>query len=164
LAFPVFFQTAAIFPGEDPMQAKCKEVQERLSAWLDGEAEEAWQAALSAHLEGCARCRRELAQLQALDAVLGDLPAPAPLYLADRVLARLPQLRPPRRWWQSLALAATLVMGLTLGGALVGNFYPMAPANGDGAEMAALEDFQDFPAGSLGAVLASYHPEEGNGL
>ncbi len=144
------------------MQAKCPEVQERLSAWLDGELEETWQTALSAHLEGCARCRRELAQLQALDAVLGDLPAPAPPYLVDRVLARL--ARPPRRWWQSLALAATLVMGLTLGGALARNFYPMAPANGDGAEMAALEDFQDFPEGSLGAVLASYHPEEGNGL
>jgi anti-sigma factor RsiW len=144
------------------MQAKCPEVQERLSAWLDGELEETWLAALSAHLEVCAPCRRELAQLQALDAVLGDLPAPAPLYLADRVLARL--ARPPRRWWQSLALAATLVMGLTLGGALARNFYPMAPANGDGAEMAALEDFQDFPEGSLGAVLASYHPEEGNGL
>ncbi len=66
--------------------------------------------------------------------------------------------------WSSLALAATLVMGLTLGGALARTFYPMAPANGDGAEMAALEDFQDFPEGSLGAVLASYHPEEGNGL
>jgi hypothetical protein len=32
-----------------------------------------------------------------------------------------------------------------------------------GAEVASLEVFHDFPQGSLGAVVASYQPEEGNG-
>lgn len=143
------------------MQAKCEEVRERLSAWLDGELSEEGRAQVAAHLESCAACRRELAQLTALNAALAELAAPpVPLGLAERVLARV---QPSRRfWWQNLALAASLVMGLVLGGALARDFYPLA-ANGTGADITALEDFHDFPQGSLGAILVSYQSEEGNG-
>ncbi len=142
------------------MQAKCEEVREQLSAWLDGELAEAEHARVAAHLDSCAACRRELAQLTALNAALAELAAPVPSGLAERVLARV---RPSRRyWWQNLALAASLVMGIVLGGALARDFYPLA-ATGTGADIAALEDFYDFPQGSLGAIFVSYQSEEGNG-
>jgi anti-sigma factor RsiW len=141
---------------------ECQTVQTHLSAWLDGELAEATGAALSAHLEGCAACRREFSQLQALDAALGNLAAPVPTGLADKVAA---QIRRPRRrsGWQAAALAACLVLGIALGGTMARTFYGGAAPTEAGAEVASLEVFHDFPQGSLGAVVASYQPEEGNG-
>ena len=146
------------------MALTCEQVRDRLSAWLDGEAPAAEAAVLEAHLDGCAACRAELARLEALDEALGGLAVPVPPGLAERVLARLPkQERPRRRWGQSLALAACLVMGLLLGGSVARDLYLWTGANGGGDEVVALEDFHDFPQGSLGTVLASYQPDEGNG-
>ena len=85
-----------------------------------------------------------------------------PSGLAEKVAA---QVRRPRRrpGWQSAALAACLVLGIALGGTLARGFYGAAAPSETGAEVASLEDFHDFPQGSLGAVVASYQPEEGNG-
>ncbi len=143
------------------MESQCYYVRERLSAWLDGELVEAERTAVAAHLEACAGCRLELAQLSALDAALESLSAPVPPLVAERVLARIMPRR--RRGWQSLALAASLIMGIVLGGTMARDFYPWPPGNGSGAETMALEDFHDFPQGSLGSILASYQAEEGNG-
>ena len=141
---------------------ECQTVQTQLSAWLDDELSEATGAMLTAHLEGCAACRREWLQLKALDAALGNLAAPVPIGLAEKVAAKV---RRPRRWsgWQSAALAACLVLGIALGGTMARSFYGGAAPGEDGAEVASLEVFHDFPQGSLGAVVASYQPEEGNG-
>ena len=101
-------------------------------------------------------------KLTALDAALGNLAAPVPMGLAEKVAAKV--RRPRRRsGWQSVALAACLVLGIALGGTMARGFYGPATADTTGAEVASLEDFHDFPQGSLGAVVASYQPEEGNG-
>jgi anti-sigma factor RsiW len=143
------------------MEPRCDLIKEKLSAWLDGELEAGKHRTVAEHLEICAGCRRELALLASLNDALGRLQAPATPQVAQRVLAHVS--RPRRRWWQNLALAASLVMGLTLGGSLARDMYPVATAaNGNGGEVLALEDFHDFPQGSLGAVLVSYG-EEGNG-
>ena len=142
------------------MKMACDEVRERLSAWLDGElaAEERQQVA--AHLEVCPGCQEEMAVLSRLDAALGTLEVPLPAQLSQRVLDRL---RPRRRyWWQSLAMAASLILGIVLGGTLARDYYPYSTSNGD-AEVLALEEFHDFPQGSLGAVMVSYQGEEING-
>jgi predicted anti-sigma-YlaC factor YlaD len=142
---------------------ECKAVQAQLSAWLDDELSEAAGAMLSAHLEGCEACRSEWRELRALDAALGNLAAPVPTGLAERVAT---QIRRPRRrhGWQSAALAACLVLGIALGGTVARTFYgPATTPTETGAEVASLEVFHDFPQGSLGAVVASYQPEEGNG-
>ena len=68
-----------------------------------------------------------------------------------------------RQWWQSVALAACLVLGIALGGSMARTFYGPAAASHTEAEVASLEVFQDFPQGSLGTIVASYQPEEGNG-
>jgi anti-sigma factor RsiW len=145
-----------------PTAMECKTVQAQLSAWLDDELSEAGGALLSEHLEGCEACRSEWRKLIALDAALGGLAAPVPAGLAEKVAA---QVRRPRRrpGWQFAALAACLVLGIALGGTVARTFYSPATSSETGAEVASLEVFHDFPQGSLGAVVASYQPEEGNG-
>ncbi len=142
------------------MKTACEQVRERLSAWLDGELAPDARGEVAAHLKDCGECRRELALLARLDSTLGILEAPVPAGLTERVLDRL---RPRRRYgWQSLAMAASLVLGIVLGGALARDFYPYPALNGN-SEILALEEFHDFPQGSLGAVMASYQAEESNG-
>ncbi len=142
------------------MKTTCKQARERLSAWLDGELEAQERREVAAHLEICPECRGELALLSRLDAALGTLEAPLPPRLPEKVLERL---RPRRRyWWQSLAMAASLVLGIALGSILARDYYPYATANGEG-EVLALEEFHDFPEGSLGAVMVSYQGDEING-
>jgi anti-sigma factor RsiW len=145
------------------MPKHCLEVRDSLSAWLDGELAPEVRALVDRHLPGCADCRRELAQLEALEDVLGALPVKVPVGLPDKVLSRL--RRPRRQWWQSLALAASLILGIFLGGALTRNFYPMPVDSTFTTEVASLEAFHDFPQGSMGRILASYQPDEelGNG-
>jgi anti-sigma factor RsiW len=147
---------------------ECRTVQEQFSAWLDQELSEAQEAAIAAHVESCAACGREWREWTALDAALGDLAAPVPAGLAEKVLARV---RPPRRrqWWQSVALAACLVLGVALGSTMARTFYGATDATADatvtgsGTEVASLEVFHDFPQGSLAAVMIADQPEEGNG-
>jgi anti-sigma factor RsiW len=164
---PDFFTYGVVMDKEQislgPQTAMdCQAVKEQLSAWLDQELDADVGAILTAHLEKCPACRREWRQLTALEAALGNLAAPAPIGLAEKVVAKV--RRPHRRSrWQSAALAACLVMGIALGGALGRSFYGGAIPTETGAEVASLEDFHDFPQGSLGAVVASYQPEEGNG-
>jgi len=143
------------------MSQGCRQIKEQLSAYLDGELDEGQRHAVAAHLQTCPACRRELELLTALDGALGSLTAPAPPDLAGRVLARLPRRR--RAWWQNLALAASLVLGIILGGTVARDFYPRTTENGAVYETASLDAFHDFPQGSLGTILASYQKEEGNG-
>ncbi len=143
------------------MSRECQEVQAQLSAYLDGELNEARRGWVAAHLEACGSCRGELTLLTALDRALEDLPTPAPPDLTGRILAGLPRRR--RAWWQNLALAASLVLGIILGGTVARDFYPRWPGTGAAYEMASLEAFQDFPQGSLGTALASYQAEDSNG-
>ena len=136
----------------------CETVRRQLSAMLDGELDTADEAAVAKHLDACPLCLKEWRQLRALDHALKELAAPVPLGMPEAVLARI---RPRRRYlWQTVALAASLVVGISLGGAMAHKFYPGAMVS----ETASLEAFNDFPQGSLGTILASYQPEEGNGL
>jgi anti-sigma factor RsiW len=138
---------------------KCTEVQEYLSAWLDGEVPEDLRPHLSDHLAACPICQAELAALERLDAALAELEVPVPRDMAAGVLRRLP--RPTPSWVRSLALAACLVLGIFLGGSLTGTLYQgIPPANGNG-ELAQLEIFQDYPQGSVGGTF-SYQGEEDN--
>ncbi len=140
----------------------CSEVRESLSAWLDGELAPEVGALVDRHLASCDACLRELTQLEALEQALAALPAPAPPPgLPEKVAARL--RRPSRHWWQSMALAASLILGIVLGGTLARDFYPVSQESGYATEVASLEAFHDFPQGSMGMILASYQEDEGNG-
>ena len=144
------------------MSINCPEVRESLSAWLDGELAPEMAAWVDRHLESCDACLRELAQLEALEQALAALPAPAaPPRLPEKVAVRLQ--RPRRHWWQSMALAASLILGIVLGGTLARDFYPVPQETGFATEVASLEAFHDFPQGSMGLILASYQEDEGSG-
>jgi anti-sigma factor RsiW len=142
---------------------ECQEARQQLSAWLDDELDAPTRAVLTAHVDGCEACRKEWRRLTALESALGQLEAPVPLGLAEKVLA---QVRPPhsRQGWQSVALAACLVLGIALGGSMVRSFYAAGASNDTGAEVASLEVFQDYPQGSLGTIVASYQPDDSNGI
>ena len=143
------------------MTSTCLEIQDQLSAWLDGELTPEVMTLMEHHLAGCADCRRELTRLEALEQALGALTVALPQGLPEKVRVRLQ--RPARRWWRSLALAASLVLGIYLGGSLARDFYPKSQENGFSTEVASLEAFHDFPQGSMGMILASYQEDEGNG-
>jgi anti-sigma factor RsiW len=142
---------------------ECQKVRQQLSAWLDDELDPATGAALAAHLERCESCRREWQELMALESALGSLTAPVPSGLAEKVLAQVQPHR-HRQWWQSVALAACLVLGIALGGSMARTFYAPTASSHTETEVASLDVFQDFPQGSLGPVVASYQPDEGNGI
>ncbi len=139
---------------------KCSEVQEYLSAWMDGEVPEGLRQQVGSHLVGCPACRAELAILERLDATLAGLEAPVPRDLGAKVRRRLPRATYP--WLQSLALAACLVLGIFLGGSLTGTLYPGVAPNGITSEVTSLEIFQDFPQGSLGGAFSYQGEEDGS--
>ncbi|MBP1725509.1 MAG: putative transrane anti-sigma factor [Deltaproteobacteria bacterium] len=53
---------------------RCVDVKERLSAYVDRELDAALQRSVGEHLDGCVRCREELAALRAIDAEIQALP------------------------------------------------------------------------------------------
>jgi hypothetical protein len=53
---------------------RCGDVKERLSAYVDRELEPPLQRSVREHLDGCVRCREELADLKAIDAEIQALP------------------------------------------------------------------------------------------
>jgi anti-sigma factor RsiW len=137
---------------------KCSEVQENLSAWMDGEVPEGLRQRLADHLAGCPACQAELVALERLDAALAGLEVPVPQGLAAKVSRQLP--RPASPWVQSLALAVCLALGIFLGSSLTGTLYPWpATTNGVTNDVATLDVFQDSPQGSVGGAF-SYQGEE----
>ncbi len=140
---------------------KCSEIQEYLSAWMDGEVPEGLGQQVEEHVAGCPACRAELACLSRLDAALAGLEAPVPRDLGAKVRRRLPRATYP--WLQSLALAACLVLGIFLGGSLTGTLYPgRGSTNGITSEVNGLGIFQDYPQGSLGGAFSFQGEEDGS--
>ena len=62
----------------------CPQIQTELSAYVDGELPPSIRAEVEAHIEGCAACRKRLAELRKLAEGVAALPKlqPAPQFLA----------------------------------------------------------------------------------
>ncbi len=132
---------------------KCSEVREYLSAFMDGEVPEGLRPGLDAHLADCPVCQAELAVMERLDAALAGLSVPVPVDLSIKMRRRLPRHSLP--WFQTLALAVCLALGIFLGGSLTGTFYPVSRSgNGITSDVATLGIFQDYPQGSLGGAFS----------
>lgn len=137
----------------------CRRVQEQFSAFLDGELSTRQCQEIEAHLSTCATCRQELRVWEQLWEALLAEPVVAPPDLRERVLARLP--RPRRLWWQNLALAASLLIGVFLGGRLGLEVHEAL----GGAQLQieeVLADFEETPSHSLPALLATPDLENGD--
>jgi hypothetical protein len=102
---------------------KCRDVEGRLSAYLDGELDDAAASALRGHLRLCEACRRAADDHAAvIDAVSNLTPAEPPAAMWDGVLARLgeAEVADARRpgywlWWRQLR--PHMLSGLALAGA-----------------------------------------------
>ena len=100
----------------------CEKYTVALSAFADGELNDAERAEVLAHLEACEPCREFLAELTAMHAAFEDMEEfDAPEGFADSVMARLhepaPKKRTHRTAWLSLAACAALAV-VVLGGPL----------------------------------------------
>ncbi len=141
---------------------ECRKIQEYFSAYLDGELPEAQAELVARHLEVCSLCQQEFQAWERLWDFLAAEPVQAPADLTDRVLARLPINR-PQPWWRHLALAASLLLGIFLGGRLGLDLHQkILPKQMENTQLA-WEGFEATPANSLDALLASNELDNGSG-
>jgi hypothetical protein len=130
------------------------DMRKQLGPYLDGELQGAARRALQAHLETCAACRAELAELRQLSTALRSTPLPAGLMPANQFVDQLAGRLPPRpaspagfpasraSWLAPVALLAvvvllqvvsvlnTLFMAATASGQLGGLGAWLAPGSG----------------------------------
>jgi anti-sigma factor RsiW len=78
----------------------CRQIENELSAYLDGELAASRHAEVQAHLGGCERCRQRLAELERLSDGVARLPQlePPPGFVPD-LFRRLRAGEEPRRSW-----------------------------------------------------------------
>ena len=144
----------------------CEQMNELLSAWLDGELSENEQRQMQAHLEQCAQCRALFEQLQALHTSFSDMEEiPAPEGFAQRVMDRVrteskPKVIPlfqNRQMRGFAAMAACAVLCVGLGGGLLSGKSEESAAPAPEAAYA----FEYSAATSEGAmeVPAEYAPQ-----
>ncbi|OOG23294.1 hypothetical protein B1C78_11800 [Thioalkalivibrio denitrificans] len=97
---------------------RCEHIAHRLDDYLDGHLDGAGRDAVEVHLNGCADCRRRLAEARDLRAALRawPVPEPDPAFLRQALeQAKGVHRRGPSRPVLAAALAATLALGLALG-------------------------------------------------
>jgi anti-sigma factor RsiW len=109
--------------------SECEAVRELLVLYLEGELPEGERARVGEHLAGCAACRSESAELDAVRAWLADPGLFAPggpdfERLPEQLAAKAAALEPPARSWLPVNLgsfgwAASLAAAVVLGCGLI---------------------------------------------
>ena len=138
------------------MSQACKPWAGRLTAWFDGETNEALSSETREHLLDCAPCRSALVVWRGLRDDLAILqPAPPTPEILQEIGAGLSgglarevrSLDQALRWWKVAAAALVLVSGFAL---LSGNMLPVGPASASAPLEIdkAFEELLDRPASS----------------
>ncbi|MDZ7393069.1 MAG: zf-HC2 domain-containing protein [candidate division KSB1 bacterium] len=146
----------------------CKQVQCRLSAFMDGQLDAGLAREVAEHLEACGECAAELMRLQRVWALLGDLPpVQAPPFFAARVMARI--VSRPRgavrrlaelflaRPLVPIAVSAGILAGVLMGSRL-GSLVSSLRSHQDASitqVSAEFDNFADLPPGSLSEVYVA---------
>ena len=107
------------------MTMTCEHVDSVLSAWFEGDLDDAERRAVDTHLRECLRCASVVRDLETISRAAAKLPAMAPSRdlwegIAARIEAPVIELKPrqapaaPRRNWQ-MAAAAVVLMAVSSG-------------------------------------------------
>jgi anti-sigma factor RsiW len=100
---------------------ECKDIRERISAYVDGEASPEEAREVRGHLGACARCRSAEQRMRALGVGVARMEGDIPPEFRDRLFARMEKedLLPQRRSifvfsvrWAAVPLAAAAVLAL----------------------------------------------------
>ncbi len=156
----------------------CREVHERLNAYLDGELPAEADALVREHVAACAQCASELAELERLNLAVGSLAGMSvPTGFARRVreagelapvrtgVWSLSEFMTPGRTPARIAAVAMAAVGLALGVAMAG---AVSPSDGPAEEIATteLEGFDLYvdpllaaPTGSVTEVYLAFAAE-----
>ena len=103
----------------------CRDVRERLDAYLDRELSPAESAAVRDHVATCAECRERVAAREALGKLVRRAPYyPAPAALTERIKTTRARTRSAPAW---LALAAALLLAALGGSVLTTKWATPAP-------------------------------------
>lgn len=108
----------------------CRDVRARLVDLLYAEVEDHDRASLAAHLEQCGECRASWSELRSLSGALDRWTAPAPLGIAERVLAALAVREAGAARAQAHALAFQHVLAFLLAGAAAAGLSLLLVAGG----------------------------------
>jgi hypothetical protein len=92
---------------------------DRLNEYLDDELDPRERRRIDAHLSGCEDCRRSLEEITAIVRAAAELPAVAPPEriwesISASLIERKSIVKKSPRWAAALALAASLVLGVSL--------------------------------------------------
>lgn len=136
------------------MISGCTELRELLGAYVLGGLHPDETLAVERHLEACAGCRAERAELATAPALLDlatEAPPEVPRRVRDRIVAAAAERRSRRRW--ALVAAAVGVVATLLGG-LAGWQLAPAPAVDVAVPLESVEPFD-------GSGWAVFRPDDG---
>ena len=148
---------------------KCSQVQERLSAFHDGELKSQEQERISDHLESCPACRERYAEMEKLWQALGDfkeiLPEPGFYGQLVKKINESNETRSPAsfQWFFQLFSSPWATSTLLIAGILIGTFLGNILAKSDlfpfqqsqashsqaAIEVFSLKVFDPIPPGTL---------------
>ena len=150
---------------------RCRTVQKRLNAFLDGLVQPSELAAMEVHLQGCPECQAALARLRRLSSLLESIPAaPVPDGFSARLMERAHQRQAePRKsriltwrpvlFWREMpaatrvAAAAMLVLAIGMGALMARDLSrgpkPARIAAVEMNDVYALDYLSEAPGGSL---------------
>ena len=153
----------------------CREVHERLNAYLDRESPPEADALVRAHLSGCPQCASEVAELERLNHAIGSLAGMSvPTGFARRIrkaaerapiragVWSLSEFMAPGRAPARIAAVVMAAVGLALGVAMAGAVSPSEVSAGE-TMTAELEGFDLYvdplsaaPSGSVTEVYLAF--------
>lgn len=119
----------------------CREVLDKISAYMDNELEPAASRTIASHLETCAACREEFDSLSAMDALVRDLPRyEVPASFARETVRKMQRMHAPAQRTLAQRAAALLLN-------IVETFSGPPSADRDAH---VLEEFDDIPESFIG--------------
>ncbi len=155
-------------PGNAMQTTQCKEFQDYLSAFADGELDAARTATVRAHVDTCAACQAEVRSFADLKRQLrGAVNAqPMALGLETRIRARLNEQPAARGWWARPAFATgfgALALVVVTAGGWLAVLRPMQNqvagllAIGRGDHVHCTLERKNPPVGALNRPLPKHH-------